>query len=51
MQFTIAPDRGAVALFVGCELRGHRLVSLKRKGTKVEVLYEKLSRKKAGQPQ
>ncbi len=41
--YTIDPTKGAIALFAGCALDGHRLVSIERKHTRVKVTYLKLS--------
>lgn len=41
LTFTIAPNRGAAALFGTCALKGYRMVEMVRKGTKVTVYYMK----------
>ena len=39
MEFTIDPEQGAAALFVGCQLKGKRLVRMERNNDKVVCYY------------
>lgn len=43
LTFDIEPDQGAVAMFGICALKGHKIVSIERRGRKVVCEYEKVS--------
>ena len=43
LEFDIEPDQGAAAMFGLCALKGHKIVSIERRGRKVVCEYQKVS--------